>query len=103
LWRRWTKATTQTARRKAIYEALHPEAKRGVAGAAKRWHKDATDTVSVAFAADTSAKTGVSERTVWRYVQVGERLADDVKEAIAQTPRAAGLAPACVAHGVSLA
>jgi ParB family chromosome partitioning protein len=82
---------THIARRKAIYEALHPEARRGVAGAAKRWRSDASETVSVAFSEETASKTGQTERTVQLYAKVGESVPDDVKEAIAQTPIADNL------------
>ena len=59
------------ARRKELYEALHPETTKGTAGAvasnAKQGKGNATDNVSVAsFAADTAAKTGQSERQVRR-------------------------------------
>jgi hypothetical protein len=87
-------ATTQTARRKAIYEALHPEAR--AEEQRKKGLNVSAETVSALkevkpFTADTAAKTGLTERTVQLYAQVGERLADEVKEAIAWPPRAAGL------------
>lgn len=69
--------------RKVIYEALHPETRQHVAGGHAK-AGTATDTVS--FAADTAAKTGVSERTVRRDARLGERIAADVMEAIAGTP-----------------
>lgn len=56
------------ARRKAIYEALHPQTKQGVAGAVKRWGDDATETVS--FASDAATKTGLTERSIRGDVQL---------------------------------
>ena len=61
------------AARKAVYERLHPETKRGVAGAKGRW--DATDIMSVAsFATTTAAKFGLSDRHVRRMVAAGTML-----------------------------
>jgi hypothetical protein len=52
------------ARRKAIYEALHPEARPQVRQAKTRW--DATANLAPAFTAATAAATGKSERAVQR-------------------------------------
>lgn len=61
------------AERKRVYERLHPEAKRGFAGAAARW--DATDTMSVASFADATAeKFGLSQRHIFRLIAAGSRL-----------------------------
>ncbi|MCB1345338.1 MAG: ParB N-terminal domain-containing protein [Rhodobacter sp.] len=61
------------AERKRVFERLHPEAKRGVAGAAARW--DATDTMSVASFADATAeKFGLSQRHIFRLIAAGSRL-----------------------------
>ncbi|MCW1934093.1 ParB/RepB/Spo0J family partition protein [Pararhodobacter zhoushanensis] len=61
------------AERKRIYEKLHPETKRGVAGAAARW--DATDTMSVASFADATAeKFGLSQRHIFRVIAAGAHL-----------------------------
>lgn len=61
------------AERKAIYERLHPETQRGVAGAVARW--DATDMTSVAsFAAATAQKFGLSDRQVRRLTRAGASL-----------------------------
>ena len=78
------------ARRKELYEALHPETAKGTAGAvasnAKQGKGNATDNVSVAsFAADTAAKTGQSERQVRRDVAIGIGVPDDVVAVIADT------------------
>ncbi len=61
------------ARRKDVYERLHPETKRGVAGALAK--HSATDIVSVAsFAAATAEKFGIDERHVRRLVAAGSKL-----------------------------
>jgi len=65
----------QTARRKEIYEALHPETRHGVAGAAARW--DAADKLS--FASSTAKATGKDVRTVERNAARGEALGEDLK------------------------
>lgn len=58
------------ARRKQVYERLHPEAKAGAAGAAARW--DAVDIVS--FASSVAEKRDMSERNIRRLVKAGSRL-----------------------------
>ncbi len=64
------------AERKRIYERLHPETKRGVAGALAR--HSATDMMSVAsFVAATAEKFGLSDRHVRRLVEAGEKLGVD--------------------------
>jgi ParB family chromosome partitioning protein len=64
------------AERKRVYERLHPETKRGVAGALAR--HSATDTMSVAsFVAATAEKFGLSPRHVFRMVAAGEKLGAD--------------------------
>lgn len=66
----------QTARRKEIYEALHPETKQHVAGGKAR-QDSASDKLS--FAAQTSRATGRDKRTVERDAARGEALGDDLK------------------------
>jgi N6-adenosine-specific RNA methylase IME4 len=69
------------ARRKAVYERLHPAAPSGRGG-----DRRSTETVSVdSFTADTAAKTGISERTVRLDVQVGS-MPEPVREAVRNTP-----------------
>ncbi|MFN3576392.1 MAG: ParB/RepB/Spo0J family partition protein [Tabrizicola sp.] len=64
------------AERKRIYERLHPETRRGVAGALAR--HSATDIVSIAsFVATTAEKFGLSDRHVRRLVWAGEKLGID--------------------------
>jgi len=70
------------ARRKQIYESLHPETKRGGDKTAKS--KKQNDKMS--FSSDTAAKTGKSKRSVERDAALGLALSDDVLEKIAATP-----------------
>jgi ParB family chromosome partitioning protein len=61
------------AARKRVYEKMHPETVRGVAGATARW--DATDIVSVAsFTTATAEKFGMTDRHVRRLIAAGSRL-----------------------------
>jgi ParB-like chromosome segregation protein Spo0J len=82
------------ARRKEIHEQLHPETKRGTAGAIatneKRWGAVATvpETVATSFVEDTARKTGLAPRTIWRDVQIATQVAPDVRDAIRHTPLA---------------
>lgn len=77
------------AERKRIYEKLHPETKRGVAGALARHH--ATDTMSVAsFVAATAEKFGLSERHIYRMVAAGEKLGVDASR-LRHAPRQVSL------------
>jgi ParB family chromosome partitioning protein len=80
----------QLARRKEIYEALHPETKKGVAGAKASNRKqgkgqdDTSDNMS--FASDTATKTGKTKRTVERSVALGEKLDDKAVEILGDNP-----------------
>lgn len=73
----------QTARRKAIYEELHPETKAGVAGGLARQHGTADDKLS--FAAETARLIGKDQRTVQRDAERGEKVIDEVLSLIAGT------------------
>lgn len=75
----------QLAERQSIYQALYPETRRGVAGAKAR-HGSANEVLS--FAEDTAAKTGQSTRNVQRKISIVDRLYDEVKDAIRDTPLA---------------
>ncbi len=79
----------QTARRKAIYEAKHPETRRGVAGAkasnAAQGKGDATADSAVAFTTETARQSGKSERAVRQDVQIAEGIAPEVFESIRGT------------------
>lgn len=75
------------ARRKAIYQALHPETrsvtKRGGPGRGNK----TSDTMSpVSFTKDTAAKIGKHRRTVERIVKLGESLDDGAAKLLANTP-----------------
>lgn len=71
--------------RKEVYERLHPETKRGVAGARRRW--DATDTMSVAFVKTTAEKFSLSERHVFRLLAAGTKLAPDEANKLRRAPK----------------
>lgn len=79
------------ARRKELYEALHPETVKGTAGGKAsgkaRGNGGTTDNMSVvpSFAADTAAATGQSERQVRRDVAIGIGIPDEVADIIADT------------------
>ncbi len=77
------------ARRKAIYEELHPQTRsvneRGGPGRGKT--SEIISSVS-SFADDAAAKTGVSARTIQQEVKIAQDIAPDVKEAIRNTPAA---------------
>lgn len=65
------------ARRKEIYEALHPETKAGrsqAAGSNRAQGKHVSDKMSPTFTEDTANKTGQARRTVERKVKIGEKL-----------------------------
>ena len=64
------------ARRKVIYETIHPETKAGAAGANARWN--ATANSAVAFTSATSEATGKSERAVRMAAARGEALGSDL-------------------------
>jgi ParB family chromosome partitioning protein len=75
------------ARRKDIYEALHPESqpvtKRGGPGRGKK----TSDKMSpVSFGKDTAAKIGKHRRTVERMVKLGNELDDEAAKLLADTP-----------------
>jgi ParB family chromosome partitioning protein len=71
------------AERKAIYERLHPETKRGVAGGLARQGL-ASDIVS--FAAATAEKFSMSRRNVERLVAAGTGLQADEIKALRSAP-----------------
>ena len=73
------------ATRKAVYERLHPETRRGMAGAAARW--DATEPSSVAFVAVTAEKFGLTDRQVRKIVAAGVKLGPDEIAKLRSAPR----------------
>ncbi|MGE0289075.1 MAG: ParB/RepB/Spo0J family partition protein [Bradyrhizobium sp.] len=76
------------ARRKSIYEAMHPDTKTGGAPGMAGGGKVAKNADSASFVADTAKKTGVAARTIAEDVQIGTRLADDVMEKVKASPLA---------------
>lgn len=79
----------QLARRKAIYEALHPETKKGMVQAigmhSSLGHNVAAES-AVTFTDDAAAKTGLASRTIREDVQIATRIPDDVRELLRSTP-----------------
>ena len=76
-------------RRKELYEALHPETKRGIAGGkasgeSRRGENRTNDKMS--FVQDTAAKTGTSRRTVERSVALAEKLDDQAVDTLGEHP-----------------
>ena len=75
------------ARRKQLYEALHPEARpvteRGGPGRGKKTNDNLSP---VSFAADIAAKMGTSDRTVQRAVQIATAIAPEARDAIREAP-----------------
>lgn len=69
---------TATARRKEIYEALHPETKHGGDRKSDRVANFATRS----FTADAAAKTGESERIVRLHAERGEKVIPEVLDMI---------------------
>lgn len=80
----------QTARRKAIYEALHPETRHGA-----NQHTRGVDKLSTPaaerFTANTARQTGQDERTVRRDVDRGEKVIDEVLDLIRGTSLDTGI------------
>ncbi len=82
------------ADRKRVYEALHPEARRGTAGAiasnTAQDKGDATANFAVAsplsFVRNTATQTGRSERAVRQDVQIADAIVPAVKDAILDAP-----------------
>ncbi len=99
------------ARRKAIWDALHPDTRAHVAGGKAR-HRPASDNLS--FAASTAHATGKNRRTVERDAHRGAALGEETLKAVTGTSldsgdeldalaRLAGIAPAAAAAIVARA
>ncbi|MDQ1847694.1 ParB N-terminal domain-containing protein [Gemmobacter fulvus] len=73
------------ATRKEVYERLHPETKRGMAGAMARWN--ATEPSSVAFVKSTADKFGMTERQVYKIAAAGSSLDWDEVAQLRSAPR----------------
>lgn len=81
------------ARRKVIYERLHPEARAGVFKGNRHTGSLVTDIMSVtSFAKATAEKFGVTERHVRRMTEAGSALTDAQAYQLRSAPRAVGLA-----------
>lgn len=78
------------ARRKKIYETLHPATiARNLPGHASNYESssDKLTGEEKPFSQDTAEKMGVSPRTVERHVQIGENLTPEAKEILRSTDR----------------
>jgi len=78
-----------TAKRKRIYEQLHPETRPGRAENCGKGAITATSSkvaTVAAFTSDTAAKTGRSERSIRRDAQIGEALTPAAAEVVRGTP-----------------
>lgn len=78
------------ARRKELYEALHPEARQHARGGHAKAAAGATEIISpaAAFSTDAAAKLGTSERTVQEEIRIANDLAPEAAELILGTPLA---------------
>lgn len=74
---------TFLARRKAIYEQLHPEVRHGGKRGAKASRQ--IGDLTARFSAEAAEKLGLSERTVQRLIRRHERLHPEVRRALAGT------------------
>lgn len=70
-----------TARRKAIYEDLHPETKHG----GDRKSDQVENFATRSFAADTAAKTGQTDRAIRMHAERGEKVLPEVLDLIRGT------------------
>ena len=76
------------ARRKKIYETLHPETRHGGDRCSEKSKATKCRDASVkSFAQDTAEKMGVSPRTVERSVQIAENLTPEAKEVLRSSER----------------
>ncbi|MBA3520110.1 MAG: ParB N-terminal domain-containing protein [Rhizobiales bacterium] len=80
---------TQTARRKAIYEELHPETKLGE-NQHTRVRQVGEPSASQRFTADTAARTGQSERSVQRDAERGEKIIPEAMQLVKGTELESG-------------
>jgi ParB family chromosome partitioning protein len=83
------------ARRKEIYEELHPETKQGAASGGNQYVGKEVDSRPVGdlasgnvlrFTKDTAAKTGKSERSIQRLTEWGEKISPDALALVKGTP-----------------
>jgi hypothetical protein len=81
----WTERDDQLARRKEIYEALHPETKPGVAQAQamnKVLGHDVNEIISPTFTQDTASKTKQTPRTIELSIQRSKTFTPEQKEVL---------------------
>lgn len=71
------------AERKSLYEALHPEAKKG--GNRGNQHTGGRQTEIVSFSRDTAERCGLTDRTIRTAVMIATRLDPQVRATIAGT------------------
>lgn len=78
--------TKALARRKDIYETLHPDPKARNKAVKTEAGKRAKGPTVASFAEDTAEKTGTSPSTVQRDVAIGRAIPDEIAELIKDTP-----------------
>ncbi len=76
----------QSARRKSLYEAKHPQTKHGGLPGKAGGGKGTKDAESASFVQDTATKTGQSKRTVAVDVQIAKNIPKSIRDAIRDTP-----------------
>ena len=79
------------ARRKEIYESLHPATKKGGDRKSDPARNQNDNLALRSFVSDTAQKTGRPKRTIERLVKVANDLAPDVMEAVKASPLANGV------------
>ena len=77
-------------RRQELHEQLHPETKRGVAGAKAKHSKgdsaNADSALAENFVSETARKTGLSKRTIQDDLAISKALDHEAKDAVKGTP-----------------
>ena len=72
----------QLARRKGIYQILHPETKRGMRNGQTSKSADPAFFETPPFADDTAFKTGMSSRVIHEEIQIAHGLTPEAKEVV---------------------
>ncbi|WAP69322.1 hypothetical protein [Jiella pelagia] len=81
-----TERSGQTARRKVIYEELHPETRNGAVGNGREKVRQVGEaTPADRFTAETASATGRSERAVQRDAERGEKVSAEVLQMVQGT------------------
>jgi ParB family chromosome partitioning protein len=73
------------ARRKEVYEAIHPETKHGASLGNGHVEDSSTRERAPRFITDTAAKTGIGERSISKHAERGAKIAPAVMEMIKGT------------------